>query len=138
MLRKKIKNSLQSSFFPADSLSMIASNMHITGNVTAGHDMRIDGSIDGNVNCKAKVVIGRAAIINGNVQAENADVFGTVTGNISTNDLLSLKSKCTINGDLTVGRLDIEPDAGFNGNCTMAQQDALIKSASVNDLQLQA
>lgn len=133
MLRKKIKNNLKSSFFPADSLSMIGSNMHIDGNVDSEHDMRIDGKIDGNVICKAKVVVGPTAAIKGTLHAENADIFGTVNGNIFTTGLLSLKSKCIINGDITVGRLDIEPDADFNGKCTMTQHTPETATATTSD-----
>ncbi len=138
MLRRKIKNNIKSSFFPADSLSMLANNMHIIGDVEATHDMRIDCHIDGNVRCKAKVVIGPAAVLNGDLHAENADIFGTVTGNIYTSGLLSLRSKCHINGDLTIGRLDIEPDADFNGKCTM-KGEAAPKPAAItaSNLKLQ-
>ncbi len=131
MLRRKIKNNIKSSFFPAESLSMLANDMHIIGDVEATHDMRIDCHIDGNVRCKAKVVIGPAAILNGDLYAENADIFGTVKGDLYISGLLSLRSKCHINGDLTVGRLDIEPDAGFNGKCTMKGETATATSAKV-------
>ncbi|MDR3679047.1 MAG: polymer-forming cytoskeletal protein [Flavipsychrobacter sp.] len=136
MLRKKIKNSLKSSFFPAESLSMIAVNMQITGNVDADHDMRIDGRINGYVRCKAKVVIGPEALVNGDLHAANADIFGTVTGNIYVEGLLSLRSKCVINGNLTVGSLDIQPDADFSGKCTMTQQGSSELSVSLAGLKL--
>jgi cytoskeletal protein CcmA (bactofilin family) len=81
--------------------------------------MRIDGNIIGNVTCKAKIVLGESAIIQGDVHVANADIFGTVNGNVTVEDLLSLKSKCTINGNLSTARLQIEPNAVFNGKCSM-------------------
>jgi cytoskeletal protein CcmA (bactofilin family) len=137
MLRKKIKSGLKSSFFPADSLSMIAGNMHIAGNVDSDHDMRIDGRIEGCIRCKAKVVIGPEAVVTGDLHAANADIFGTVTGNIYIDDLLSLKSKCMVNGDITIGRLDIQADADFNGKCAMVHPGSSESSISVAGLKLQ-
>lgn len=104
---------------PGESISMISKTMHIHGDVEAANDMRIDGRITGNVFCKARIVIGPSGVIDGELHCENADIFGTVNGNIHTDDLLCLKSKCMINGNLNVGRLNIEADAAFNGKCTM-------------------
>src|ERR1700748_2624957 len=93
------KAKLKSAFFAADSISTIASSMHINGDVEAIHDMRIDGHIAGHVYCKARVVLGDSGSIEGDLHAENADVFGKVHGNIYTKDLLCLKSKSVVNGD---------------------------------------
>ena len=113
------KSKFKSAFFPAESVSTVASSMHINGDVEASHDMRIDGTIAGHVFCKGRVVLGDTGRIEGDLHAENADVFGRVNGNIYTKELLCLKSKSLVNGDISVGRLDIEPEAEFNGKCTM-------------------
>jgi cytoskeletal protein CcmA (bactofilin family) len=108
--------------FAADSISIISVGMKIAGDIDAEHDMRIDGHIAGNVYCKAKVVLGALGKIDGDLHTLNADIFGTVNGNVLTKELLCLKSKSFINGNINVGRLDIEPDAAFNGQCTMTHE----------------
>lgn len=120
MFKSKEKDRFSS--FAADSVSIVASGMKINGDIESEHDMRIDGTISGHVFCKAKVVLGKHGFIEGDLHALNADILGKVTGNVVVKDLLCLKSKCVVSGDLNVGHLEIEPDAEFNGKCTMNHQ----------------
>jgi len=127
----KSKSEGKYGFFPADSISTVAGSMRMTGDIEAEHDMRVDGKIYGNVYCNAKVVLGPSGIIEGDLHAQNADIFGSVTGNIVIKDMLCLKSKCNIHGNLTVGKLDIEPEAAFNGNCTMVHDAGTAQTTKV-------
>ena len=125
MFRAKEKSKLAA--FAADSISIISGGLKIHGDIDAEHDMRIDGAIVGNVYCKARVVLGANGSIEGDLHAMNADVLGKVNGNVVVKDLLCLKSYCLINGNITVGHLNIEPDAEFNGTCTMVHDDEGVK-----------
>lgn len=122
MFPKDKKSSTGKSDYPVGSVTTIAQGTKINGDVESGNDMRIDGTVTGNIICKAKVVLGESGHVEGDLQAMAADVFGTVNGHVSTKDLLCLKSKCVINGDLHVGKLDIEQNAIFNGKCNMVQE----------------
>jgi cytoskeletal protein CcmA (bactofilin family) len=102
-------------------MSAISNGTTIQGDILSHNDLRIDGHIVGNISSNAKVVIGELAIVDGNIDAQNAEIFGTVNGNVNTVELLCLKSKCVINGNISVGRLDIEANAVFNGKCNMNQ-----------------
>ena len=106
--------------FAADSISSIASSMKVLGDLEAEHDMRIDGHVVGNVYCKAKMVLGETAVVEGDIHVQNADILGKVLGNITADGMLSLKSKSQVNGNLTVGQLIIDSGAKFNGKCTMS------------------
>jgi cytoskeletal protein CcmA (bactofilin family) len=104
---------------PTGGMSTISNGTSIEGDITSENDLRIDGHISGHIRCKAKVVIGEMAVVDGDIEAGNADIFGMVNGNVTTTELLCLKSNCVINGNISVGRLDIEANATFNGKCTM-------------------
>jgi cytoskeletal protein CcmA (bactofilin family) len=110
-----------------NKVSIIAAGMQITGDIESDGDIRIDGTVEGNVFCKSKVVIISTGKVIGDVEAVNIDVHGTVRGNIKARDLLSLKANCQISGNLATEKLQIEPNASFNGHCTMALEQ---KSAS--------
>jgi cytoskeletal protein CcmA (bactofilin family) len=105
--------------YPAGSVTMIAMGTTVNGDIESEADMRIDGNIIGHVYCKARVVLGETGIVQGDLQAANADIFGTVNGNVIAKDTLCLKSKSTINGNIETARLQIEPNAVFNGQCKM-------------------
>ena len=107
---------------PTGAMSAISKGTTINGDLVSEGDLRIDGNITGHIRCTAKVVVGESAIVDGDIEAQNADLFGTVNGNVVTTELLCLKSGCVINGDISVGRLDIEANAIFNGKCNMGSR----------------
>ncbi len=119
------------------AVSTIASGTTINGDMESDSDMRIDGNIIGNVYCKAKIVLGESGIIQGDLHAANADLFGTVNGNVISKDLLCLKSKSTVNGNVNTKRLQIEPNATFNGQCKMTTDQAQGKTLSDKKVELE-
>lgn len=104
---------------PSSSINLIGAGTGIEGEVTANGDIRVDGTITGGVNSKAKVVIGNTGFVEGNVVCQNADISGTVKGNLSIVETLFLKSTAKINGDIYTSKLVVEPGASFTGNCNM-------------------
>jgi cytoskeletal protein CcmA (bactofilin family) len=100
-------------------VNQIKSGTYIEGIVKAAGDIRIDGTLKGNLQTEGKLVIGASGQIDGEVTCQNAEVHGSVNGKITVNELLSLKSSCKLLGDIVVGRLTIEPGAQFSGSCVM-------------------
>jgi cytoskeletal protein CcmA (bactofilin family) len=99
--------------------SIIAAGTEITGNIVCDGDIRIDGSLKGNVNSASKVILGPDGKINGDIEAKQADIMGRVSGKIVVSDLLNLKGKAEVDGDIYTGQLQVEPSASFNGSCHM-------------------
>lgn len=99
--------------------NMIGPGTKIVGNIETNGDIRIDGSIDGNILSKGKVVIGPNGIVKGEIQCSNSEVSGNINGKIVVTELLSLKATSKINGDIKTGKLTIEPGAIFTGTCNM-------------------
>jgi cytoskeletal protein CcmA (bactofilin family) len=91
----------------------------IIGTVVADNDMRIDGIIDGDVKCSGKLVVGEHGAINGNVECQSADIMGKIDGRLDVKTSLALRASCTVIGDVSTGSLIVEPNAIFNGSCTM-------------------
>lgn len=127
-LKNKDKESNRTAY--AEKVSIIASGMQLSGDMESEGDIRIDGVVNGNVFCKSKVVIISTGKVIGDIHAINVDVHGMVNGNITARDLLSLKGNCNINGNLVTKKLQIEPNATFNGCCTMSFE---IKNSLVNE-----
>ena len=103
----------------------ILSGTKITGNIETNGDFRIDGNIDGNVTSKGKIVIGANGYIKGEINCINAEISGTVDGKLKVTELLSLKASSKITGEISIGKLSIEPGAFFSGNCTMINKTAI-------------
>lgn len=105
-----------------NAINLIGVGTDIKGNVESTGDIRIDGTLRGNVKTKGKVVIGTTGLVKGEVNCKNSDVEGKIEGKIKAQELLSLKSTSSILGDISAKRLAIEPGAKFTGNCNMGTE----------------
>jgi len=103
----------------SSSINLIGAGTVIEGDVKSNGDIRIDGTVYGKVNSKAKVVIGTTGIVEGDVNAQNADVSGMIKGKTNIAELLFLKSTSKIIGDILTGKLVVEVGATFTGSCNM-------------------
>ncbi len=92
------------------------------GKIVSQKDIRIDGTLEGRLECQGKVVIGETGQVIGDIVAVNAEVVGRITGNVMVAEMLVLKATSSLEGDIQARRLAIEPGAVLNGKCTMLQQ----------------
>ena len=103
-----------------NTINLLGAGTEIVGNITSNSDIRIDGSLSGNLKTKGKVVIGETGSVLGEIHCKNADVDGSIEGKIVVSELLSLKAPSNIKGDIVAKKLAIEPGAKFTGNCKMS------------------
>ena len=99
--------------------NVLAAGTVITGEIKSDGDFRVDGTIDGTIEIKGRIVVGQTGSISGTMICTNAEIEGSLSGTIQVNDLLSLKTTAQIKGDVTVGKLAIEPGASFDATCSM-------------------
>ncbi len=100
-----------------NSFSRISSGTVIKGEIISPSDIRIDGTFEGKIQSKGRVIVGETAVIKGDVICNDMDLCGKLEGNVFVKDTLSLKDGCTVNGNLHIRRLSVELGATFNGNC---------------------
>ena len=115
----------------ANSISRISAGTVIKGEILSPCDIRIDGTFEGKVTAKGRVVIGETAVIKGDIVCVNIDLWGKVDGNIYVKDTLALKEGCVINGNLHVRKLAVELGSTFNGNCKMITEAEFDKLCGV-------
>ena len=97
----------------------------ITGDLTSESDARIDGTVNGNITVKGKVIIGSTGKVIGDIACAFCDIEGKVKGKLTINNSLTLKSTANYTGEISTKKLIIEPGAIFNGSCKMdATKDA--------------
>ena len=67
----------------------------IVGKIVSQKDIRIDGTLEGRLECQGKVVIGETGQVIGDIVAVNAEVVGRITGNVMVAEMLVLKGRYT-------------------------------------------
>src|SRR5215203_3087241 len=116
------------------SATLISPGTVLNGDVKSENDLRIDGTIKGNVKSDAKIIIGATGFVEGNVEGANADIYGRVAGNVGVKELLQLREQGNIEGNIVAVQLQIDPTAVFNGKCQMGAQAGSIVSMTKPDV----
>ena len=99
--------------------TLISAGTTIKGDISSNSDLRIDGTIIGNITSSAKIVIGSSGVVEGDINGNHADIVGKTSGTIKVRELLQLRGECVVNGNIYAGKLQVEPSATFNGQCHM-------------------
>lgn len=97
----------------------IAQGTIFKGEIQSQGSFRVEGTLEGTLITKGKVVIGETGFVKGTIECEYADVEGKFSGNMQVKATLSLKSKAHIEGDVFTDKLSVEPGAIFNATCAM-------------------
>lgn len=105
-----------------NSINSISKGTLIKGNIQANGDFRMDGTLEGNIALNGKLVVGESGLITGNVLCQNACIMGTIVGDISVKELLSLSAAANVKGNILINKLSIEPGATFSGSCRMLDE----------------
>ena len=103
----------------SDKVNVILSGTEITGDIVSNSNLLIEGEVNGNISCSGKVQIGTTGKINGNLVCVNADIEGSLEGELTIENLLILRSTARIKGDIQTLKLNIEEGAFFEGACVM-------------------
>lgn len=111
------------------AINLISSGTEITGDIKSQGDIRIDGTLVGNLMTRGKVVIGNTGKVKGEVNCKNSEISGEIEGKILVSQLLTLKVTARINGDIVTNKLSIEPGSRFTGNCNMSETDESAKKS---------
>jgi len=119
------------------TINLISNGTDITGDIKSNGDIRIDGTLTGNLNTKGKVVIGTTGKVKGEVICKNSEVAGILEGKIIVGQLLNLKVTSKIYGDITTNKLSIEPGAMFTGNCKMSDTEINAGAGTFKDKELE-
>lgn len=99
--------------------SRIVEGTIMKGDIECKADMRLDGKLIGNISCEGKIIIGPSGEIEGDIKCKNIDIEGNFSGKMEVTELLLVKASSSIKGDVSVGKLAVEPGAVFEATCVM-------------------
>jgi len=89
--------------------NIISKNTTFIGDIISEGDFRIDGTIEGTIKTSGRIIIGKEGLIKGKATCSNADIEGSVSGELNVDNLLTLKTTANIQGDVTMDKLSVEP-----------------------------
>jgi cytoskeletal protein CcmA (bactofilin family) len=110
------------------SINSLVTGTLVEGTISSDNDIRVDGTINGKLICKSKVIVGITGSIKGEVHCDSAVIEGKIEGTLKVNELLNVREQSVINGEVFTKKLIIASGAIFNVTCHMGNLDSKAKS----------
>lgn len=104
-------------------INLIAEGTEVEGTLKASDDLRVSGVIIGTLNVDGKAILAEEGKLDGDLHATDADIAGTVDGNLYISGRLVVKGTAHIKGTIRTKRLIVEEGAEFDGQCEMGTLD---------------
>ena len=96
--------------------SVVDSSSTFDGHYTAEQDLRIQGSVSGEITCRGLLTIEQNASARAAIDARDADVFGTVDGDLTCSGRLRLAGTAVLTGTVRTRTLIVEEGASITGS----------------------
>ena len=100
--------------------SVIQEGVSIRGDLKSDNDIRLDGTLDGSLVCKARLVVGVTGSVRADIEGADVVVMGRVHGKITGHRRVELKKGAHVEGDLATQSLVIEEGVYFQGQAQMS------------------
>lgn len=97
---------------------MIGSGVTLRGDMDFNGGMHVDGDITGDLQGQGKhsrLTLSRDGNVNGNIHVGDAEINGTVIGDVHASGTVTLHPQSIVNGDVYYGKIQILNGARING-----------------------
>lgn len=105
-------------------LTIIGKDTVVAGTLQGDGPLRIDGSVQGEVDIEGDVIVGESAVLEASVKGKNIQIAGRVIGGITAAGCLEIMASGVVEGDVIVQTLQVAHGAVFHGSCKMRSSSA--------------
>lgn len=113
-----------------DEVTIISSGVVIEGKVNSNGNIRVDGTIKGDIIAQGNLTVGDSGNIQGQLTGDVVTIGGKVEGSVNAKDKLILEAKSVLKGDIVTKVLVVEAGAVFEGKSSMSGHPQAIKTQS--------
>jgi cytoskeletal protein CcmA (bactofilin family) len=106
------------------SLSIVASDLTVTGELKTEGVVKIDGVVEGNIRAARQVLVSKGGVVKGDVHTKEAIVGGRVNGAIHATERVEVQSTATVQGDIVTQRILVHEGGEVNGSVRMGDPAA--------------
>lgn len=118
--------------FQNDDISMntiIEAGSSVKGDIYSAGLMKVNGDVDGNIECAGRVIIGAKARIRADIIAESVIVCGVVNGDIVAPSGVHIYSDAIVLGDIVTKHLQVDDDVVLHGKCISLSSEDTFEGA---------
>ena len=99
--------------------TVIGNSIVIDGEITGEEDLVVQGTVKGRIVLKENVYVEESGVVEADIETNNIEISGKVTGNINAADKIELTAVGKATGDIKAPRVLIADGAVFRGNVDM-------------------
>lgn len=103
--------------------ALLGAGTEYQGQLTFQGTVRIDGRFTGDINSEGKLILGKEAVVQGNINVHEVVVHGTLIGEISIYKRTTLHRTAKVTGNLATPLLTMEEGANLEGMITMKPKE---------------
>jgi len=106
----------------------------VSGQLSFQGPTRIDGAVDGEIQCQGTLTIGEGAEIRAKISGQVVIIRGKVEGNVTAKEKVELTAPAKLIGNVDAPRLIVTEGVVFDGNCAMGvakQKGGFVSSPSI-------
>lgn len=107
----------------------------ITGQLNFQGPARIDGAVDGEIQCQGTLTIGESAEVRARISGQVVVIRGKVEGNVTAKEKVEIATPGRLIGNIDSPRLIITEGVLFEGDCSMGvakQKGGVLSSQSIS------
>ena len=102
--------------------SFLGMNSRFKGELNVRGTLRVDCTVEGQLDAD-NMILGESAEVKGEIKAKKIIIGGKVEGNVRAQELVEIKSKGKVFGDIFTPKLAIIEGAEFNGKVEMKKEE---------------
>ena len=99
--------------------SLIGEDIKIIGNIEGKGNLRVDCTIEWDINYDGNIVIGETGKVQGSIKSGDVSLAGTIKGNVTSKTKLVILPTGKLIGDVQVPNFIIQENAKFQGTSKM-------------------
>ena len=120
---------------PRGLVGYLYKGSRVSGQLTFQGSARLEGSVDGEIQCHGTLTIGERAEVRAKISGDVVVIRGKVEGNVTAKEKVELVAPARLFGDIDTPRLVITEGVVFDGDCTMGvarQKGGIAGSQNLN------
>src|SRR3970040_3031765 len=102
---------------PRRTESGLVASLHkgsgVSGQLNFQGDARIDGSVDGEIQCQGRLVIGEGAEVRAKISGQTVVIHGRVEGNVMAKEKIDLVAPARVEGSIVMHRWSVTAGGGL-------------------------
>ena len=111
----------------AEINGFIGKGVLVEGKLSFEGSLRVDGHLKGEISSEGTLLVGEGALVEADVNVDNAIISGEVRGVVTGRDRVELQAPARVIGDIRTPTLIIGEGVIFEGNCIMTKKTTELK-----------